>query len=925
MHALTESTIQHFHHGLSSCTFKHEFDSEFLLNNSLENLYGYSSEKWLDFFKKRLVACHLSEFDWTRLGSLRTVDWTKEQRHSNYQWYRLANHIAQVSGKNPYAIIFAGSVLAERDFSHLKKPIHCAFLIYSDNFSRVQLINRMLINSRERICEFANYDAEGTEFPVSPFEIYQIQSLLEGNLYFEPKAVSNLNDFRARYLAVWGKKNASSHFDDLIYPLFELVSLYFSELHDVTHAGKMKLLFNSFYSKELIHLPPTIVNHFYGQCIEGTGVEGLYLWDIFFNLIKHENNLDLLLPQMVELAVWISKQNPAMVLHHPEVEERYQQQEIGPYLSCGQLNTDFLQLLQPGKDMVTSEERTVISSISSKLTDHNSEMWPGSTLERELFVDILEFLRLREEYNRTEIFTEVTKTGVLTYTHEYVYYRKGVNGICINIARKLAGAGTLMRFGIEDYFLILMQDLESPTDSVCGEPLSKYPFSNYVRPPKDRSYLINLNNSKDSYHFNSSCFYDVNSKKTGAFSPRLYELIQSFADPKFAIYPRIPKHIQYPLKVSTIIAIIRLVNASLYFEATREGEGYVLREGISKAKLQTRVIEYSVLSNHISYRVRDAWNSEQMYIDFIEFEDGSERRSFINSNAKQKLKYILEVALKRGHARSNIVIEKYYSEYEAYEIFRQFYRNLDARERFCLDNITMCYSGTACLFSEIWLEGFPYCMATASKWFSTIPLMFFPSITYRQEVEYHSEHIDYLKTTRRDSPAAADPLYTEKYIINDSSIPLAELPSFLSGFSKGCKARRMISLWGFGPVSEPGLMPDIIELLSITDTPQPLKSKPISIFNRPETSKWKAQISSQLLVLKEPSTPGYSSDKSSDTSDEVSSADEEMKENGLKRFKVFSNSKTTPPGSYTSSPFSERLDLGEEGVSSSNESRVFIN
>ena len=822
MYALSEATIQHFYQGLAACTHKSEFDNKFLQNNSLASLYEKSVDQWLHFFKERLfslhsVQYHLNEYDWTQIGSPLSIDWTKDKKHANYAWYYLASHLAGKTHKAICEIVFSGVKIVEEDLKYITKAKHYAFLIYSDNYERVALINRMLINSKDDVFEFAMYDEQGVEHPISPYELYQIQYLVQNNFYYEPKLITDWHDFRRRYIAMWETQNAHPHFDRLIYPLFTLVSTYFEELENPEQQGGTQALLASFYQQELKYLKPREVNHFYGQSIvrAENNIDSVYLWDIFYDLYNIQNNVISMLPNMVKLAVWITKQNPAMLIQHPLVDECYRQQKMGPYLSTARLSLEFIKLLRHKKEL-TDVELEKIAEIGAQLA-LNDCTWKKSSLETTLFLDILEVLSLRDLHNGSKIYTDVTREGILTCTHEYVFYREGANKIYINIVRLLEGAGTLKQFGIADYFLALMPKLSSPFDSVTGEPYSRKPFDDYL-PSLGRTYLINLNNSEESYHRNQNCFYDMNRKNPGAFDRKQYDCIQAYSAPRFRQYPRLPKHKHYRIRASTLREIIKLVSNSLNFEATIEGEGYQLSEGFSKwSALPLKRIEYTVHANHIIYQIRDTWNQDKVHYDYIEFEDEAEKRLFEQYDIQQRRKFILNVALTRGHARSNLTMEKYSKTDQAYEEFRTFYNRLSPQEQQNLNNISIPYAGTMSIFLEIWSDGFQGCLSTRSKWFSIIPVIYLGEFYYKPEIEQNPD-AEYLVIARRDSPGL-DPQFAQLYIDNDLSVPLDYLRDFLSNEYKRTDSLKGTARVG-DPKSETGLSSTTVDLLKIVDTPK---------------------------------------------------------------------------------------------------------
>ncbi|MGV3740457.1 MAG: hypothetical protein ACO1N3_04115 [Gammaproteobacteria bacterium] len=831
MPALSTASIQSFYQGLNACSHQSKFDNEFLENNSLESLYENNTEQWVDFLKNRLISTRKTAYDWTYIGSPSSVNWSRQKRHANYHWYHLAVHLAAASGKHVFQLIFSGVTIADNDYNYLSKPKHCASLIYSHDFRRLQHIDRMLILSEPNVFRFSNYDQDGKNYPISPQELHQIQSLFQENSCYEIQEIRNWDDFRSRYLTIWNAQSPTDfYFEDLIYPLFELTNVYFKELSNPELRGHTRKLLESFYDRVLKDLKPEVANYFYGQRIESaeTRLDSLYLWDVFFALMDTDN-LDEVLPKMVKLSVWITQQNPAMLIHHPEVEVNYSRQKIGNYLTCIKLCDEFIKLLRHRNELSAQEIEKIKSVVDCLSSDERDREWAQSCYERDLINKILEIMHLRETHNRTDTYVEVTKFKILAGSHEYVYYRQGANGALIRIAQLLEATGTWKRFGIKDYFQALMQDLESPCDSVTGEPLSKYPLSNYVRPEKDRRYLANLNNSVDSFQYNVGCFYDANSPRPSAFSPKVYEYIQAYSAPKFRKYPRLPEHVNYRLKASLLVAIVKLVNNALNYEATEDGEGYDLKEGLSDVRaLRSKRIEYRLNDTDIVYQVRDSWNMEQIHFGYIEFENVAEKSSFVKKNQKDRLKFILNVAIAKGHARSNLIMTKYFRTYEAFVEFRKTYYDLPYEEQQAFNKICMDYAGTVRTVEEIWEGGFPSCMSTAAKWFSTIPLKYLYKLEYKADIESEPIHSKYLKEARRDSPGRKAE-FVQNYLMNDISTSIDELYHFIAINAPQKPLPNLLS----PPPGETSILGEqsIAELLSIADGPAVSSVRQFSVFS----------------------------------------------------------------------------------------------
>ncbi len=375
------------------------------------------------------------------------------------------------------------------------------------------------------------------------------------------------------------------------------------------------------------------------------------------------------------------------------------------------------------------------------------------------FIELFNIFSERDRHNKLVTFMDIGRSGPLTGSFEYVYNRSGANAQYIRIAQLLSGWGVLRRYQIEDYFLLLMQELESPVDSVTGELLSSRPLSHYVRPEHDRTYLALLDNSEENYHVNMKCFYDVNRENSAPFSVRDYEYIKAYSAPKFRQYPRVPLYSKYPLKNTTLQALVDLVNHSLHHEAAQDGDGYALRKGISHShlRLPEKVIEYELSENNewLTYQVRDSWRSDIVHNGTISLASMTDRQIFFaGTDNIKRLMFILHTAIVRGHARPNLTIGKYFNAYAAYDEFREYCEDLrivDPDELVRLNNVSMRYGSAVRTFGEVWLNGFPDCMSAASKWFSTLILDYLPEVEFLKAIENAGEDSKYLRYARRDS------------------------------------------------------------------------------------------------------------------------------------------------------------------------------
>ena len=788
MAAIPKSIIQKFYRGLNTCRYKSDFDRDFLTNYSLELLSKLNTEQCIQIFSARLKSLQLSDYDWTRISLGTSLDWSKSRQHANYYWYQLAVKLSEITERHITEIIFPGVAIAEKDRDHLCNVKQFSTLIYADNCERLVILNRMLKVAETSVCNFANYDGNGDEYSVSPLELLQIRYKLETISFYKPIIIANWSEFKDQYIALWRIQTPPVIFDDLIYPLHRMVEKYFEDLGTPGSINNTYDLLQNFYKQHLAGLKSSESNFFYGQCINltATRTETLYMQDIFLSLMDAKDNLSLALPNMVQLAVWITYQNPAMVISHPDVLQIYHSEEIGPFLTQRKLGNEMARLLRFRHQLSEVDLSFIKTLVESLLVSYDGSLeglinplYQGPVPEKLLFENIRRIFNLRDEYNRTETFIDISSIGINNGSYQYVYHRVGVNSQYIRVGQLLQGSGFLKRHGIEDYFQLLMPWLQSPTDNVTGAYLSTNPLSHYALPEKDPSYLIYLGNSLESHKANQT-FYNVNTARAVPFSPKEFECIQLYAAHTFRKYPRIPRFTNYVLRASILKELVDLVNDSLNYEATQDGDGYKLHLGFSQCwtQIPEKVIEYEIEVHSISYQIRDSWNKQCIYTDNIVFKGPAEYRAFLLSSSVQRLMFILHIVTSRGHARANISMSKYFKAYMAYNRFRAFYLELDMSDREKLDKVSMRYGATVRTFGEVWANGFPDCMSAASKWFSTLILDYLPEVGFRSDLEHNSKYSEYLLYARRDSQH----LYRH-YILNDLSDSIAELTHLLTHVS----------------------------------------------------------------------------------------------------------------------------------------------
>lgn len=767
MTVLSKELVEKFYLGLIACRTKSDFDENLLQKNSLEQMYRLTLEQWVAIFKNRLHVSIGTVFDWTLIGIESGNNWANSKKHSNYHWFALAGGIASLSESHIAKVLFPDVDIALNDLEYLSSAQSFSSLIFNDSLNRLALIQRIFKGSETDACSYRSYDKSNNEYPISPFEAYQINRKISHPKISNYFCIINWSQFRGNYLDVWNAMTDKYPLDEIVYPLFRIVRSYFKALENHQNIDSTLSLVNSFYTEVFSKLSIEQVNSIYGQRIGKTDLaEPIYLYEVFLSLMCSQSNPSDSLATMVKFAVWITHLNPAMVIDHPLVNDHYDTDRIGPFFTQAQLANELARLLH-FRGEFDEEDLIAIQQLCDNLSRE-------ALVEKELFIRFWIIFAARDEYNHTETFTDINKSGILTGSYEYVYYRKGANAQFIRIAQILSGMGVLKRCGVDDYYQLLMPSLASPVDSVTGELLSFEHLSHYARPEKNRTYLIFLGNSKNNYIHNNHCFYNVNAEKVVPFTLKEYESIQAYSSNVYHKYPRIPKFTTYPLTARTLRELVHLVNHSLNYEAAQDGDGYVLREGLTKNYLQEKIIEYAVDTKfeELTYRVKDSWNHDTVYTGKIQFSSVSEQNAFSKGTSKQRLLFILHAAVNRGHARSNLSMAKYFKAYDAYDRFREYCRQLEENhpdEFWNLNHVSMRYGITVRSFSEVWKKGFPGCMSAASKWFSTFILDYLPGVLFRDDIEYNKQFNEYLEYARRDSQHLYQYYHSEEAAIRLSS------------------------------------------------------------------------------------------------------------------------------------------------------------
>ena len=226
-------------------------------------------------------------------------------------------------------------------------------------------------------------------------------------------------------------------FDDLIYPLFKVVENYFSELADQGSGLSTKKLIEDFYKDHLNKLRPQQINYFYGQAIPclDNPTDYVYLIDILLDSLSAPDLMSIQ-QKMVNLALWISEINPAMVILHPLVMQCYQNKHIGPYFNLEQLSQELIILLRTRSEL--SEDLFVkLDSLHNFLYEFNPNLVISSQFLNEgiadtlgaessevLFNLIVEIFKLRDQYNCAETIIDRVNEEIVTVPFHYIYHQK---------------------------------------------------------------------------------------------------------------------------------------------------------------------------------------------------------------------------------------------------------------------------------------------------------------------------------------------------------------------------------------------------------------------------------------------------------------------------------------------------------------------
>ncbi|PJD93765.1 MAG: hypothetical protein CK424_01660 [Legionella sp.] len=764
---LEKERIQVFVHDLETCNFKSDFDSGFL-TTPLQSLYAYNKNKWLSIFQERQKTLLGSSYDWTHSSLDPKEHWSLYQDHANYHWYALAKVIAELYQLSVTDVIFPSIEISNKvKLGLIDRPKNYEDLYYNDSYTRLMSLSLIFKRlSEDDFQQFGSYNQKGELYPLSFDEAIQIQNKTQLSIRSEKTYWQEICD---KHIPNWTNPS-NFYIDDLIYPLFNLVQAYFKALEDETSSDGIRNLLQLMYEDELKSLKNVEANYFYGQKIPNFDHKEItyVLIEILTDIKRYQ--LDEILPKMVALAVWITEKNPAMLTEHPDVDLIYKRKELGPYFTREKLRSE-LYILQRSRKSLEDEEMSMIEELiklsNSDIPD--SMLFKGSKSNSNSIQAL--FLN-RDAYNKTHSSPD--------HPCEYLYQRRGINQQFIRIAQYLQGSGFLEQQGIEDYFLLLMPTLKTSFDPVSGEFWSTRPFSHYVWPENDRTYLIGLFNSANNYAAENNCFYNANAVPRRALTVKEYKHVKSYAAKKFAHFPRVPEHIMYRLRASTLQSLVNLVNET--FDYSGLEDNYHLKEGIpNNSQLNSKCIYFKriIERNTVVYKVRDSWVNGIREGE-ISFDSIEAFKEFSNFNTYQKLHYILDITSNNHHTHPDYSKSRFHEICKAYTKFREFYYELPNGERENLNKVAIIFhNDTVRMFSEIWLGGNPKCLASASKWFAILILNYLPNLKFCKYIENYPKDPTktlYLVDARKNSQN----LYRKDMIINDICDPEKDLNEVLT-------------------------------------------------------------------------------------------------------------------------------------------------
>ena len=316
-------------------------------------------------------------------------------------------------------------------------------------------------------------------------------------------------------------------------------------------------------------------NHFYGLTVEYEE-KTYYMLEILISCWKRAPNLQ---QQLRALALWLQKENPALISKNPVIIPIYEVSRVGPYFSMEHC-CELISALQDGTYKVEKQLQYI-----------KSLMHTTSELNHELVAMIQKMYAIRWE-------------TVIDTVNDYTRSQKEKNKPWIRLAQYLAGADLIPA----NYYRMLMPTLTQDKELVLDEPITSFPLS---------SFLLAENNEQLIYlpqcvsHFNANgTFYKLSPKPTPLSQKEKGRII--YANSHFVNFFNQfeNEQVDHALSKSTIKKIQEFVNGSLYPIGLLSGYEYniVQMEAAAfayqafldflKKLAVTDAIEYSNLNSH---------------------------------------------------------------------------------------------------------------------------------------------------------------------------------------------------------------------------------------------------------------------------------------------------------------------------------------
>lgn len=341
--------------------------------------------------------------------------------------------------------------------------------------------------------------------------------------------------------------------------LLELIELYFKEGENTP-----SLFSKGFVSwaKLLQDCSRDDLYCLYGQSLPLED-RSCYLLDVLLNCLQ--GNYQNLQPQIIALANWMFTQDESFIITIPPLEALYATLGVG-------LSFDLIQLKQCLNNLITPETtktQTTLRAIIDGLSDQSIITVQLQERLKQLFqIHWLELLSKRKDYSSLQ-------------TDSKIHW--------IRLAQRLVYFDPPLK----NYYRILMPTLRQDIDPVTRMPHHHYPLSHYIV-SYDATALIYLGNCelhlKTSGTFNN-CNY---SPARPLHETELKRLL--FANKRFQKYIPLARSgglvEDKPLFRETVLAVHRLINASLFKEGLLFAHKYNKEQDTSAEKAYDQFFEF---------------------------------------------------------------------------------------------------------------------------------------------------------------------------------------------------------------------------------------------------------------------------------------------------------------------------------------------